>query len=321
MKKYFLKKIITLASIFLFSINMSGNSVTAMIYTPSISLLYDNVWSALYNPTANQCDNTPNITGDGSIIDTKKASELRWIAISQDLLNNTYRAKIINNAKDIRFKGKLAYGDTVWVDSPYKEINGWWVVKDAKNRRYQNSIDFLQSENDERLYGYNKYWSGKWRNIRIYKVNNYNYRALERLWTNNLLAATTQSKSVVNIKTVNKIVENPIISISKFNKSIVGEYKIQRSNSWIIGLISISKQIVEFICRSNKLKSISKRKRKYLKVYQYDNNYNLIDIWDSIEDILNEMHCSKSGLYSFLKNGNKRGTYKEFVWKAEIANT
>jgi hypothetical protein len=135
------------------------------------SLIYDNVWGTIYHAVKKQCDNTPTITGDGSRINPDHASELRWIAISQEMLYCEYRQRIINDNTNKSFKGKIQYGDTIWIKSPYDEINGWWVVRDAKNKRYTNSIDFLQTVGDGDLYGNNKLWNGRFDGIKIYKRN------------------------------------------------------------------------------------------------------------------------------------------------------
>ena len=132
-------------------------------------LLYDNVWGTIYHAESKQCDDSPNITGDGSKIDTNNASKHRWIAISQEMLKCSYRAKLANNTNSVRYKGKIQYGDTVWIVSKHKEINGWWVVKDAKNASLRKSIDFLQTKGDGKLYNNNKSWSGKFLNIKIYR--------------------------------------------------------------------------------------------------------------------------------------------------------
>ncbi len=206
MKKFFnLKTILLLTIIILFSTNIMGSGVKSVASLPEASLLYDDVWSTLYNPAKSQCDATPTITGNGSHINPRIASKLRWIAISQDLLYSPYRARLINNPKDIRFKGKLAYGDTIWIDSPYDKLNGWWVVKDAKNKMYKKSIDFLQSSGDKNLYDNNKLWSGKWNNVNIYKVSKYNYFSMKvflnkQLTNKNYLAV----KLTPNIKIINK---------------------------------------------------------------------------------------------------------------------
>jgi len=133
-------------------------------------LLYDNVWGSIYHAEERQCDSTPTITGDGSIINPKLASNYRWIAISQDLINDMYRAELSKKYKydTNRFNGKIQYGDTIWIVSPHIEINGWWVVHDAKNKRYIKSIDFLQTKGDNSLFKDDSKWSGKFENIKIY---------------------------------------------------------------------------------------------------------------------------------------------------------
>ncbi len=132
-------------------------------------LLYDDIWGTIYHPVKIQCDKTPTITGDGSRINPIKASEHRWIAISQEMLDCEYRQRLLNNPKSDLYRGKIQYGDTVWIDSDYKEINGWWIVHDTKNSRYRSSIDFLQTKGDGRLYNDNKLWNGKFDNIKIYR--------------------------------------------------------------------------------------------------------------------------------------------------------
>ena len=157
--------------IFLFTACIIGEiNLTAMNSTHKYhELLYSDVWGTIYNPVKEQCNNNPTITGDGSKIDIKNASKHRWIAISHEMLNCEYRLKILNNPKNDRYRGKIQYGDTIWIDSPYPEINGWWVVRDAKNARYTNSIDFLQTIGDTRLYKGSPSWSGKFKKIKIYK--------------------------------------------------------------------------------------------------------------------------------------------------------
>ena len=133
--------------------------------------LYDNIWGTIYNAEKKQCDNTPNVTGDGSKIDVKKASKYRWIAISQNMLSDINRANTLVYDRTDLFKGKIAYGDTIWIRSPYNQLNGWWVVHDTKNSRYTRSIDFLQTAGDATLYNNNPLWSGKFDSIRIYTAD------------------------------------------------------------------------------------------------------------------------------------------------------
>lgn len=110
-------------------------------------VIYNNLRATVYHAVQEQTDNTPFITADNSFIDTAKVNDLRWIAISRDLVN-------LKTPK-YNFKGKLKLGDTVWISynkdeimriatmkkySPqriekvlkkYDQIVGWWVVKDT----------------------------------------------------------------------------------------------------------------------------------------------------------------------------------------------
>ena len=89
------------------------------------------VTATMYHPVEAQCDDTPDITADGSKIpDVFDCSDLNWIAVSQDLL-------WFND-------GPFHYGDTVKIeDADFK--NGIYVVHDAMNRRAKMKIDFLES--------------------------------------------------------------------------------------------------------------------------------------------------------------------------------
>lgn len=137
-----------------------------------IDLMYDDVWGSLYNPELDQCDNTPTITADGSVIDTLNASKQRWIAVSQDLLWSPRRHKLfVKDSTDNRYQGRIKFGDTIWIESPNPNINGKWVVHDLMNKKYKNAVDFLQTTGDGSLYDNNKLWDGKFKIISIYKIN------------------------------------------------------------------------------------------------------------------------------------------------------
>jgi hypothetical protein len=145
-----------------------------MYLMSNLELVYDDVHGTVYHPKVNQCDNTPFITGDGSRINPHTANNDRWVAVSQDLLYSEYRANLLRYPeRDKRFQGNIRYGDTIWVESPHEEINGWWVVRDAMNKRYENKIDFLQSGRNGSIYGV-------YTNIRIYRIENFNYSNLKK---------------------------------------------------------------------------------------------------------------------------------------------
>lgn len=90
----------------------------------------------------NQCDSDPLTTADGSVIDPVKLknNEIRWCALSRDLIWDEYRQTIYKQG----FRGLFEFGDTIVVKSNSNpQINGKWVVHDTMNKRYKNSIDFL----------------------------------------------------------------------------------------------------------------------------------------------------------------------------------
>ena len=153
----------------------STTAMTSLIATPVdttpkpiITPIYDSIWGTIYHAEVRQCDATPTITGDGSRINQYKASEHRWIAISQEMLDCEWRVGLLNDSTSNLFKGRIQYGDTIWVSSFNPAINGWWIVRDTKNKRYQNSIDFLQTKGDGTLYNNDKYWNGRFDDIKIY---------------------------------------------------------------------------------------------------------------------------------------------------------
>ena len=87
------------------------------------------VRATMYHPVEAQCDSTPLITADGSIIDPYKVSDWNWIAVSRDLL--------------VSGGGCLNYGDSVYVIAGHK--TGWYHIHDTMHKRKRNQIDFLES--------------------------------------------------------------------------------------------------------------------------------------------------------------------------------
>ena len=95
-----------------------------------------------YYCNVSQCDNDPFTTADGSVIDPikLKKNEIRWCALSRDLIWDEYRQTIHKQG----FRGFFEFGDTIVVKSNSSpQINGKWVIHDTMNKRYKNSIDFL----------------------------------------------------------------------------------------------------------------------------------------------------------------------------------
>ena len=109
-----------------------------------------------YNAEVSQCDSDPFGTADGSRINPTKLKnqEIRWVALSRDLIWDEYRQGLYKHD----FRGQFAFGDTIYLHSELKpQINGYWVVHDCMNKRYRNSIDFLfDSSNNKPKLGVGK---------------------------------------------------------------------------------------------------------------------------------------------------------------------
>ena len=92
------------------------------------------VCATMYHPVIGQCDDSPDITADQTKIpNIDSCSHLCWIAVSQDLL-------WFND-------GPIRYGDTVYIEAGHK--TGYYIVRDAMNRRFKKKIDFLESVGTE----------------------------------------------------------------------------------------------------------------------------------------------------------------------------
>lgn len=104
-----------------------------------------------YNPVKEQCDATPDILADGTKINVWRATEYKYIAVSQNMLT--------------RNGGHLNFNDYVWIDAVKKnkrgeviyDHSGMYQVKDVMNKRYTNRIDFLQTPGDQDIV----YWDAK----------------------------------------------------------------------------------------------------------------------------------------------------------------
>jgi hypothetical protein len=89
------------------------------------------VTATMYHPVSYQTDNTPTITADGTqIVDVYKAHELRYVALSRDLLK--------------RWGGPFDYEDYIIVENAGNH-SGVWQVRDTMNKRWTSRIDFLMS--------------------------------------------------------------------------------------------------------------------------------------------------------------------------------
>ena len=94
-------------------------------YTNKISY---KVTVTTYNPTREQCDNTPNITADGTTIKPWRASDYRYVALSRDLLS--------------RWGGPFEYGDYIVIEGT-GDRDGIYQVRDTMNPKWTNRVDIL----------------------------------------------------------------------------------------------------------------------------------------------------------------------------------
>ena len=100
------------------------------------------VTGTMYSPTRAQCDNTPNITADGTKINPKHASQYRYVALSRDLLE--------------RWGGPFEYGEYIAVEGTRRgQHDGVWQVRDTMNPKWLKRVDFLMT-NGTRPFKYNE---------------------------------------------------------------------------------------------------------------------------------------------------------------------
>ena len=115
----------------------------------------------MYQPDNIQCDDTPNITADGTRIRIHKASEYKFVALSRNLLK--------------RWGGPFDYGDFILVKGT-KNKDGVYQVRDTMNPKWVNVVDILESFNVKPY---------KYENVHIYKMN----------WTDNLALINKDKQS------------------------------------------------------------------------------------------------------------------------------
>ena len=84
----------------------------------------------MYQPDRIQCDDTPNITADGTRIRIHKASDYKFVALSRNLLK--------------RWGGPFDYGDLILLKGT-KGKDGVYQVRDTMNAKWVNVVDILES--------------------------------------------------------------------------------------------------------------------------------------------------------------------------------
>ncbi len=103
----------------------------------------------MYNSAVGQTDSTPNETADGTVINPKKASEYRYVALSRDLI--------------ARWGGPFNYGDYVMIKGT-DGYDGVYQVRDTMASKFINRVDILRTTGSKHfrfenitLYRYFKY--------------------------------------------------------------------------------------------------------------------------------------------------------------------
>ena len=101
----------------------------------------------MYQPNEIQCDDTPNITADGTKIRISKASNYKFVALSRNLLK--------------RWGRPFDYGDFVLLKGADNK-DGVYQVRDTMNPKWVNVVDILESEHVQPY---------KFTGVHIYKLN------------------------------------------------------------------------------------------------------------------------------------------------------
>lgn len=132
MKKYVI--ICTIIALF-FAINTTQNKpeiptnkLTYKTEFPQLFVRKEKVTVTIYNAVKEQCDETPGILADGTKINPRDVSSLRFCALSRDLLK--------------RWGGRYSFGDTI-VLKGIGVHSGYWVVRDVMNARHEKMVDLL----------------------------------------------------------------------------------------------------------------------------------------------------------------------------------
>lgn len=85
----------------------------------------------MYQPDKIQCDDTPDVTADGTRIRINKASEYKFVALSRNLLK--------------RWGGPFDYGDFILLKGTSGK-DGVYQVRDTMNPKWVNVVDILESK-------------------------------------------------------------------------------------------------------------------------------------------------------------------------------
>lgn len=109
-------------------------------------ILYRHVKGTVYHAVESQCDNTPLLTADMSLIDTAHVNELRWVALSRDLLNRKFTDPW---GRKHHWKGKIKLGDTIWVSYDNKNL---WKITHEKFASVNRKVDSIKRARQDAKY-------------------------------------------------------------------------------------------------------------------------------------------------------------------------
>ncbi len=101
----------------------------------------------MYQPNTIQCDDTPDVTADGTRIRVHHASRYKFVALSRNLL--------------ARWGGPFEYGDFILLKGTDGK-DGVYQVRDTMNAKWVNVVDILESETVKPY---------KFTNVDIFKLN------------------------------------------------------------------------------------------------------------------------------------------------------
>lgn len=101
-----------------------------LVINESVEKVQVVVTATMYNAVKSQCDDDPLITAGMYKIKPHKASELKWVALSRNLLK--------------RWGGPFDYGDEIIIHNAGHK-SGTYKVVDTMNKRFKNRIDFLET--------------------------------------------------------------------------------------------------------------------------------------------------------------------------------
>lgn len=94
---------------------------------PASAVETETITLTVYHPVESQCDFTPNVTADGTVINFKELKEgkIKYCAVSRDLLT------------------RFPYGSTIYVKG-----HGEYKVVDTMNKRFEKYVDLLQDPSE-----------------------------------------------------------------------------------------------------------------------------------------------------------------------------